>query len=71
MPDGKIISVSEVKKEIESKFEELGNKGFRILGICYRDRGLMQMDNSKHDDNNDKTMVGLHTLQRLPNCRSN
>jgi P-type Mg2+ transporter len=54
MPDGKIIGISEVKKEIESKFEELGDKGFRILGICYRSRGLMRMGNSKPDDNNDK-----------------
>lgn len=30
MPDGKIVNISIVKEEIQHRFEELGNKGFRI-----------------------------------------
>jgi Mg2+-importing ATPase len=45
MPDGKIMNISDVKQEIQIKFEELGNKGFRILGICYRD------DDDKNNNN--------------------
>jgi P-type Mg2+ transporter len=37
MPDGKVVNISIVKQEIQYRFEELGNKGFRILGVCYRD----------------------------------
>jgi P-type Mg2+ transporter len=53
MPDGKIVNISIVKEEIQHRFEELGNKGFRILGVCYRN-----MVDCKHDDNrttNDNT----------------
>ena len=35
-----------VKQEIQNRFEELGNRGFRILGVCYRN-----MVNWTHDDN--------------------
>ena len=54
MPDGKIVNISIVKEEIQHRFEELGNKGFRILGVCYRN-----MVDCKHDDNrmtNDNTL---------------
>jgi P-type Mg2+ transporter len=69
MSDGKITSISEVKKKIESKFEEFGDKGFRILGVCYRNQDLMQRDNSVHDNNNnDKNndMISYHsTITKL------
>jgi P-type Mg2+ transporter len=38
-PDGKIINISMVEQEIQRRFEEIGNKGFRILGVCYRNMG--------------------------------
>jgi Mg2+-importing ATPase len=53
MPDGKIVDISIVKQEIQHRFEEICNKGFRILGVCYRN-----MVDCKHDDNrmtNDNT----------------
>lgn len=51
MADGKIVDVSVVREEIEHRFEELGDKGFRILGVCYRDIGY------DHDnDNNTSTL---------------
>ncbi|HET7345358.1 MAG TPA: magnesium-translocating P-type ATPase [Nitrososphaeraceae archaeon] len=53
-PDGKIVNISIVQQEIQDRFKELGNKGFRILGVCYRN-----MVDCKHDDNrmtNDNTL---------------
>jgi len=36
MPDGKIVDISIVNQEIQDRFKELSGKGFRILGVCYR-----------------------------------
>ena len=50
----RLSDISIVKQEIQHRFEELGNKGFRILGVCYRN-----MVDCKHDDNrmtNDNTL---------------
>jgi P-type Mg2+ transporter len=46
-PDGKIVDISIVKQEIQHRFEEICNKGFRILGVCYRN-----MLDCVHDDEN-------------------
>ena len=35
MADGKIVDISKVKQK-SNRYEEIGNRGFRILGICYR-----------------------------------
>jgi P-type Mg2+ transporter len=50
--DGSIVDISAIRQQIQNKFEELGNKGFRVLGICYR-----SMDCSTHagDDNNNNS----------------
>jgi Mg2+-importing ATPase len=45
-PDGKIVNISIVQQEIQDRFKELGNKGFRILGVCYRN-----MIDGKHNGN--------------------
>ena len=34
---GKIVDLSEVKPEIIKRYEEFGNQGLRILGLCYKD----------------------------------
>jgi Mg2+-importing ATPase len=44
--DGKVINISRVRKEIQSRFEELGNKGFRILGVCYKNMMVDGNDNN-------------------------
>ena len=49
MPDGKIVDISLVKQKIQRRFEELGNNGFRILGVCYR---MMLTDCQNDYDNN-------------------
>ncbi|MGB8165653.1 MAG: HAD-IC family P-type ATPase, partial [Nitrososphaeraceae archaeon] len=33
---GQVVEISKVKEEIQSRFEELGRKGFRVLGVSYR-----------------------------------
>lgn len=33
---GQIVEISLVKEEIQSRYEELGKKGFRVLGVCYK-----------------------------------
>jgi P-type Mg2+ transporter len=40
MTDGKTVDMSVIREKIVQRFEELGNKGFRILGVCFRHRGL-------------------------------
>jgi Mg2+-importing ATPase len=51
-PNEKIFDISTFKDRIQQKFEEIGNKGFRILGVCYRN---MVVCNDDHY-NNDSTL---------------
>ena len=46
--DENVVDISKIRQEILSRFEELGNKGYRILGLCYRNIGwiLGNMDKS-------------------------
>ncbi len=52
MPNGKVVDISVVKQEIQHMFSEFGSKGFRILGLCYRD-----MEHSAVDDNINSTLL--------------
>jgi magnesium-transporting ATPase (P-type) len=37
LPDGKTVDITPtIKQNIIQKYEEFGNKGFRILGVAYR-----------------------------------
>ncbi|MFZ0344971.1 MAG: HAD-IC family P-type ATPase, partial [Nitrososphaeraceae archaeon] len=37
LPDGKIVDITPtIKQNIIQKYEEFGNKGFRVLGVAYR-----------------------------------
>lgn len=38
-PDGTIFDISKVRGQIEERYTEFGSKGFRMLGIAYRDIG--------------------------------
>jgi P-type Mg2+ transporter len=55
LADGDIVELSTVKQKIRDKFEELGNKGFRILGVCYR---KIKYD----DDTNNNKITTPHYL---------
>jgi P-type Mg2+ transporter len=35
--DGKTVDIAQVKEDVQHRFEALGNEGFRILGIAYRE----------------------------------
>jgi len=55
LADGNIVELSTVKQKIQDKFEELGDKGFRILGVCYR---KIKYD----DDTNNNKITTLRSL---------
>jgi len=48
MTDGKTVDISVVREKIFQRFEELGNKGFRVLGVCFRHVGLYNDINTLH-----------------------
>jgi P-type Mg2+ transporter len=54
LADGDIVELSTVKQKIRDKFEELGDKGFRILGVCYR--------KIKYDDHTNNKITTPHYL---------
>ena len=58
---GQVVEISKVKEEIQSRFEELGRKGFRVLGVSYR-----LIDNScisiSKEDEFDMTFAGFILL---------
>ncbi|MGA8483911.1 MAG: magnesium-translocating P-type ATPase [Nitrososphaeraceae archaeon] len=58
---GQVVEISKVKEEIQSRFEELGRKGFRVLGVSYR-----LMDHScssiSKEDEIDMTFAGFIVL---------
>jgi Mg2+-importing ATPase len=39
-PSGKIVEISTIKQQVSDLFQSLGNKGFRVLGVCYREIGV-------------------------------
>jgi Mg2+-importing ATPase len=57
-PDGTTVDISTVADEIHSRFEELGAKGFRTLGVAYCDMGDEKVITSA----NEKEMTFLGTL---------
>jgi P-type Mg2+ transporter len=58
---GQVVEISKVKEEIQSRYEELGRKGFRVLGVSYR-----LMDHScsfiSKDDEINMTFAGFIVL---------
>ena len=66
-PDGKIVDISTTKQKLQHIFEEIGNKGFRILGVCYREMsGTDDSDNListiTKDDEINMTFLGFLVL---------
>ncbi len=47
--DGKIVDLASVKEQIQQGFEKQSNKGFRILGVAYRDMGYDQVITKDHE----------------------
>ena len=38
-PNGKVVEIASVQEQIRKHFEDFSGKGFRTLGIAYRDLG--------------------------------
>jgi Mg2+-importing ATPase len=58
---GEIMDMSNVTEIIEEKYQELGKKGFRVLGVCYKLVDPSCSSISKHDEVN-MTFAGFLVL---------
>lgn len=58
--EGIIVEIVEVRKLIQQRFEELSSKGFRVLGIAYRNVGFDKL--IAKDDEVDMTFLGFLVL---------
>ncbi len=58
--DGSIVDVGEVNEGIQSLFEEMSAKGFRTLGVAYKDAG--QTRDITREDEKGMTFLGLLLL---------
>jgi Mg2+-importing ATPase len=58
---GEIMDISNVVEIIEEKYQELGKKGFRVLGVCYKLVDPSCSSISKHDEVN-MTFAGFLVL---------
>ncbi|MEO0275293.1 MAG: magnesium-translocating P-type ATPase [candidate division WOR-3 bacterium] len=47
--DGTIVDIATVRDQIQKRFEELSNKGFRILGVAYKNMGTETHISKKHE----------------------
>jgi len=41
--EGKIVEIAGVQREIQQRFEDLSGKGFRVLGIAYKNTGSVKV----------------------------
>ncbi|MGI0034226.1 MAG: magnesium-translocating P-type ATPase [Nitrososphaeraceae archaeon] len=57
---GKVVDLSRVESEIQHRFEEYGNRGFRILGVSYREMGTRS--SITKDDESSMTFLGFLVL---------
>lgn len=61
---GKSVEISELKGRIEQQFEEFSEKGFRTLGVAYRDMG--QQETIKKEQETGMTFLGFLFLSDPP-----
>lgn len=54
---GKVVEISEVKGQIEQKFEEFSQKGLRTLGLAYKD--MSQQKTIKKEQETGMTFLGF------------
>ena len=57
MPDGRVIDMAPVQEKINHQFKDLSSKGFRTLGLAYKDMGALS--SMKKDDEIDMTFLGF------------
>ena len=58
--EGTIVEIVEVRKQIQQRFEELSSKGFRVLGVAYRNVGSDRLITKDHEA--DMTFLGFLVL---------
>jgi len=58
--EGTIVQIAEVQKQIQQRFEEFSSKGFRVLGIAYRNIGSDKLITK--DSEVDMTFLGFLVL---------
>lgn len=58
--DGTIVNISEVREQIQKHFQELSSKGYRVLGVAYRDIGSESSITKDHET--DMTFLGFLVL---------
>ena len=61
-----MVELYKVRQKIQDQFEEISNKGFRVLGICYRIYKMQYNNNDNNftssitkDDEVDMTFLGF------------
>jgi Mg2+-importing ATPase len=62
--DGEVVELYKIRQKIQDRFEEISNKGFRVLGICYRIHKMQYNNNNfpssiTKDDEVDMTFLGF------------
>ena len=57
MPDGKVADIETVREEIDQRFRDLSGKGFRTLGLAYKDMG--SQSTMTKDDEARMTFLGF------------
>jgi P-type Mg2+ transporter len=57
IPGGKIIDIGAVEDKINQHFKDLSSKGFRTLGLAYKDMG--SRSSMEKDDENHMTFLGF------------
>ena len=60
LQNGTVESIDNHKEEIEKNFEAFGAKGWRAIGICYKD---LQAENISKDDENNMVFAGFILLE--------
>ena len=60
MPDGKVVPVEDVAERIQSLYRELSSKGFRTLGVSYKDVG--RKEKLTKDEETAMTFLGVIVL---------
>ncbi len=64
IPEGKVVDIESVSEKIQQYFEELSYKGFRVLGVAYRDVGSASLITRDHES--DMTFLGFIVLYDPP-----
>ncbi len=60
LPDGKVVPIEDVTERIQSLYRELSSKGYRTLGVAYKDEG--GKETITRDEETAMTFLGIIVL---------